>query len=229
MPCGALVADFSFTWCACPCVDRTVVQHCRSTQLVNITGQHHVQAGPGSEASSYLEVALDPVVNKTGDVWHIALDGLRRLDTLAYGWRAGGDIEWQEGDRFTPSLVLFDPFAPLVTSSVLPEGAHVPPMDTGRAPLSGLRPGEAVLGTLACLEDDVHAPPMVDALQVDLEDAVVLELDVQSFTRDVEEVDSRLQGTFLGLLQRLDYIKAIGANVVMLKPVYATTVGAWAC
>lgn len=63
-------------------------------------------SGPGSEASSYLEVALDPVVNKTGDVWHITLDGLRRLDSLAYGWRAGGDIEWQDGDRFTPSQSL---------------------------------------------------------------------------------------------------------------------------
>lgn len=121
--------------------------------------------------------------------------------------------------------MLLDPFAPLVTSAVLPEGAHVPPMDTGRAPLPHLRPGEAVLGTLACLEDQVHTPAMVDALQVDLEDAVVLELDVGTFTRGVEEVDRGLQGTFLGLLQRLDYIKAIGANVVMLRPVYATSVG----
>ena len=45
------------------------------------------------------------------------------------------------------------------------------------------------------------------------------------FCAGVEEVDGRLQGTFIGLLQRLDYIKAIGANVVMLRPVYATSVG----
>lgn len=102
-----------------------------------------------------------------------------------------------------------------------------PPWTPAAPPLPDLRAGEAVLGTLACLEDRVHTPGMVDALQVDLEDAIVLELDVRTFTRGVEEVDARLQGTFLGLLQRLDYVKAIGANVVMLRPVYATSVGRW--
>ncbi len=43
------------------------------------------------------------------------------------------------------------------------------------------------------------------------------------------EVEPRLQGTFLGLLERLDYIKAIGVNVVMLQPVYATSVGTLDC
>ena len=79
--------------------------------------------------------------------------------------------------------MLFDPFSPLVTSAVLPEGAHTPPMDTGRPPLAELAPGEAVLGSLACLDDGVGVPPMVDALQVDLEDGVVLELDIRSFTQ----------------------------------------------
>lgn len=43
---------------------------------------------PASGKAGYLEVALDPVVNRTGDTWHVCLQGLREIDTLGYGWRA---------------------------------------------------------------------------------------------------------------------------------------------
>ena len=33
-------------------------------------------------------MALDVGVNRTGDTWHVCLEGLKDLDTLAYGWRA---------------------------------------------------------------------------------------------------------------------------------------------
>ena len=36
----------------------------------------------------YLEIALDPLVNRTGDAWHILVEGLRDISSLAYGWRA---------------------------------------------------------------------------------------------------------------------------------------------
>ncbi len=58
-------------------------------------------------------------------------------------------------------------------------------MDTGQPPLPELAPGEAVLGSLACLTNGAVEPPMIDALQVDLEDAIVLELDVYSFSQGV--------------------------------------------
>lgn len=36
----------------------------------------------------FMEIALDPIINRTGDVWHIRVHGLKQLDSLAYGWRA---------------------------------------------------------------------------------------------------------------------------------------------
>ncbi len=35
-----------------------------------------------------MQVALDAGINRTGDTWHVCLEGLKDLDTLAYGWRA---------------------------------------------------------------------------------------------------------------------------------------------
>jgi len=40
--------------------------------------------------SGYLEIELDPVLNRTGDVWHICVDGIRNVASMFYGWRADG-------------------------------------------------------------------------------------------------------------------------------------------
>ncbi len=49
-----------------------------------------------------LEVALDPVLNRTGDVWHVTLGGLKNVSALSYGWRVDGDISWESGQRLLP-------------------------------------------------------------------------------------------------------------------------------
>ena len=43
------------------------------------------QQAPGK---GYLELALDPDINRTGDVWHLCLPGLRDAAQLCFGWRA---------------------------------------------------------------------------------------------------------------------------------------------
>ena len=42
-------------------------------------------SGPLASAK---QVALDAAVNRTGDMWHVCLEGLKDLATLSYGWRA---------------------------------------------------------------------------------------------------------------------------------------------
>lgn len=54
------------------------------------------------QAAGCLEIALDPLVNKMGDVWHCAVEGLKDLESLCYGWRADADISWDSGNRFHP-------------------------------------------------------------------------------------------------------------------------------
>lgn len=58
--------------------------------------------GPDGAARGFMEVALDPLLNRKGDVWHARVDGLRDLASLCWGWRADADISWDMSNRFHP-------------------------------------------------------------------------------------------------------------------------------
>jgi isoamylase len=45
--------------------------------------------------TGYLEVALDPENNRTGDCWHISLRGIKNIESMCYGWRANGRVSWE--------------------------------------------------------------------------------------------------------------------------------------
>ena len=73
-----------------------------------------------------MELALDPVVNKTGDVWHVSMDGLQNFESLYYGFRVLGDVTWEGPHRFDPQRIMLDPYATLARGlpySALPEDA----------------------------------------------------------------------------------------------------------
>ncbi len=48
-----------------------------------------------AQGTGVLEIALDPVTNRTGDVWHVCVHGLRNVGLMCYGWRADGDVTWE--------------------------------------------------------------------------------------------------------------------------------------
>jgi glycogen operon protein len=60
---------------------------------------------------------LDPVRNRTGDIWHCYIPGLKP-GTL-YLWRAEGPFAPHEGHRFNPNKVLIDPYAKALTDGTL--------------------------------------------------------------------------------------------------------------
>lgn len=55
------------------------------------------------------EVPLDPVLNRTGNVWHAFLPGLSA--GLLYGYRVAGPMAPEEGLRFDAANILVDPYA----------------------------------------------------------------------------------------------------------------------
>ncbi|GJP55788.1 hypothetical protein CLOM_g14776, partial [Closterium sp. NIES-68] len=55
------------------------------------------------------EVPLHPILNRTGDVWHIYLPALSR--NLLYGYRIDGPFAPQKGHRFDASKIVLDPYA----------------------------------------------------------------------------------------------------------------------
>ena len=66
-----------------------------------------------SNGSCLQSFALGKDSNRTGDVWHIAIEGLPKSGIL-YGYRVDGEGGWETGHRWDPSKVMLDPYAPLI-------------------------------------------------------------------------------------------------------------------
>ncbi|KAL4532701.1 hypothetical protein Ndes2526A_g08184 [Nannochloris sp. 'desiccata'] len=81
-----------------------------------------------------VELALDPILNRTGDTWHITLPSLRNVEKLCYGWRVDGDVSWESGYRISPEVVLVDPEAPALVH--LPQNCAPPPLPLPTVELS---------------------------------------------------------------------------------------------
>lgn len=176
----------------------------------------------------YIEVALDPLLNKTGDMWHVCLEGVKDVASLCYGWRAEADVAWEGRSRFHPGQVMMDPYCPLVAHTRLPDNANLVAPKGGAAGSMPINTPQVPLSSLAFLLDDFTfkgvQPPWRS-----LHDSVICELDVASFTsgRQAQEagVPADHQGKYLGVLDRLDHIRQVGATAVLLTPVVMTGEG----
>ncbi|MGD8512659.1 MAG: glycogen debranching enzyme, partial [Deltaproteobacteria bacterium] len=59
------------------------------------------------------EIALDPNIHRTGDIWHILVVGVD--PSLRYGYRADGPFDPQgQGHWFNKENILLDPYAKAV-------------------------------------------------------------------------------------------------------------------
>ena len=157
---------------------------------------------PGDE-EPVLELPLDPRYNKTGEAWHVLVEGLD--PGIEYGFRADReDNDAPQVLRFDRGKILIDPYSKAV---------------------AGLeRWGEvaAAKGRLERLRSRVvdeefdwgHEHP----LAVPLADSVIYELHVRGFTRHPSS-GVRHPGTFRGLVEKIPYLRDLGVTAVELMPV----------
>jgi isoamylase len=149
------------------------------------------------------EIALDPKRNRTGDHWHIRLDGLP--ETFCYGYRVDGPKG--KTHRFDPSRVLIDPFATLISDGDSWAGTcEVDPERTSRRSLYSLETRSYDW------EDD--APPLTPH-----EDTIIYEVHVRGFTQSANAGVAH-PGTFLGLVEKLPYLRDLGITAIELLPVH---------
>ena len=148
------------------------------------------------------EFSLHPRKNRTGDHWHIRVNGLP--PTFCYGWRVDGPRT--PGTRFDPTKLLFDP-----ACTMLSDGAgwgancELNPQETHRRSLSHR-------GQRFDWQDD--APPLIP-----LEDSVIYEVHVRGFTCDPSS-KVKHPGTYRGLIEKIPYLKWLGVTTVELMPVF---------
>jgi glycogen operon protein len=141
------------------------------------------------------EIPLDSSFNRTGDHWHVRIDGLPEV--FGYGYRVDGPKGI--GDRFDPTRVLHDPYARALTCGQ-PWAANT------KMPRRSL---------MIDLEADRERPVYP---RTALEDTIIYELHVRGFTASPSS-GVRHPGTYAGLAEKIDYIKALGATAIELLPV----------
>ncbi len=162
-------------------------------------------------ATPVLTIPLDPLVNKTGRIWH-AMVQLEEAPLAAYyAWRVTGPWEPTQGHRFDPSKVLSDPHARSLF--LPPDYSRQAAAELGRA-----NDGRAILGRLP---SGVPGPESSDALPPrHTADTIVYEVHVKGFTaRANSGVSDQARGTFAGIIEKIPHLLRLGVTVVELLPV----------
>src|SRR3954451_4060911 len=167
-------------------------------------------------------IPLSPETNRTGDVWHIFVEGLPN-GTL-YNFRADGEYNpAANGSRFNVNKTLLDPYAPAVTGDFdwLSGDAlgydNTDPDDPDRH----LRPSNVVnvSGAARCVayrssfdwEGDRHP-------DIPIEESIIYEVNVRGFTRHFS-AETDFAGTYRGFIEKIPYLKELGITAVELLPI----------
>lgn len=126
------------------------------------------------------------------------------LEDVEYGYRVDGPFDPSTGHRFDKTKVLLDPYAKAISGRNI-WGA---PIDPGRQ--------FAYRGKIICDDFDWDGDK---PLEIPLEDLVIYELNVRSYTKHISS-RVRYAGTYAGLLDKVDYMKELGINCVELLPIF---------
>ena len=158
-----------------------------------------------------VEIAFDPLVNKSGRVWHCRVGEARIAGCRYYAYVVDGPETTPpfEVHAFHPEKWLFDPYA---RSIVFP-----PTFSRIAACDGGSNAGRAALGELPTFD-----PTAVERRVVRHEaDALIYELHVRGFTQHVSSgVSEAARGTFAGIVEKIPYLRELGVTIVELMPVF---------
>ncbi|GBF96584.1 isoamylase-type starch debranching enzyme [Raphidocelis subcapitata] len=152
-------------------------------------------------------------MNKTGDVWHVALEGLPGSGVL-YGFRVKGEGGWETGYRWDAKRVLLDPRAPLVAGRE--RWCQRDALES-----FALDKGSQWWGTF-----DFDSQPFDWGSEYEqpghaLKDLVIYEMSVRCFTAaESSGVAPERRGTYLGVVDKIPHLVSLGVNAVELLPVF---------
>ncbi len=154
-------------------------------------------------------IKLDPVINKTYYYWHVFVPKIKAGQIYAY--RAYGQFAPEKGYRFDSTKVLLDPYAKaIVGDEMYSRDAASRPGDNCAQALKGV-----VIDTdIYDWEGDRHP-------QIPYSTSVIYELHVGGFTRHPNSgVSESKRGTYVGLIEKIPYLKELGVTAVELLPVH---------
>ena len=163
-------------------------------------------------------IGLDPQANRTGDIWHVWVEGIQ--PGQLYALRVDGPYAPADGHRFNPHKLLIDPYATAIT--------HLDTWDFKQA--QGYNPDADDLDLSYSTHDNAAVTPKCVITQTDFDwegvvppkhpwtETVIYEMHVRGFTQH-ESSGVEHPGTFRGVIEKIPYLENLGVTAVELMPV----------
>ncbi|MDO5581426.1 MAG: alpha-amylase family glycosyl hydrolase, partial [Planctomycetia bacterium] len=144
-------------------------------------------------------IHLDSQKNRWGDVWSIFLPEIK--PGQLYHFQADGPFQPEHGHRFDGKARLIDPYAKALAGEFLPSDDGI------------IRPPKCVV-----VNNDFDWSGEKH-IRRDLSESIIYELHVRGFTCSPNSV-VKYPGTYLGLIEKIPYLKSLGITTVELMPVH---------
>ena len=172
---------------------------------------------PEDAASSHA-IDLDSARNRTGDVWHVWVEGIGSGQLYAY--RVDGPYEPNRGHRFNFKKLLLDPFATAISQLPLWDFAAALGYDPS-SPKKDLVPSQldnaGMMPKCIFINDPFNwagdKPPRHPWSKT-----VIYETHVRGFTIHPKSGVNH-PGTYRGLMEKIPYLKELGVTALELMPV----------
>lgn len=165
-------------------------------------------------------IEFNPEQNRTGDIWHIFVKGLK-AGTL-YLYQVDGPFDPKKGHRFNVNNLLYDPCTKAYTNESLfynlPPGYMTP---TDKADLQ-LFSGRELRKFPKCVVIDNSTFDWEGDKPINrpLEDSIIYETHLKGYTAAVTS-GVKDKGTYKGFTEKIPYLKDLGVTAVELLPVQA--------
>jgi len=185
----------------------------RHATLVTLVLFESAAGGP------YREIPLDKRGNKTGDVWHCFVKGLKA--GAYYLYRVDGPYLPERGLRFNPHKALLDPYAKALTTLDKWDMKKCAGFDS-ESPISdlSLSTEENLSSSPRCIVvDDNDFDWQGDApLNYPLRFSVLYETHVKGLTANPNS-EVKHPGTYLGVIEKIPYFKELGITSLEFLPI----------
>ena len=165
-------------------------------------------SSPQDEAPAH-SIALDKRVNRTGDVWHVCVDGIKH--SVLYVWQANGPDAPEHGHRFDKRKTLLDPYASALAGTDCWDFACASKAVVGGASDAGDKAKGLLPETPFAWQKDF--PPARSWAET-----IIYETHVRGLSAH-PSAGVKQSGTFQGVVEKIPYFQELGVTAIELLPV----------
>jgi len=171
------------------------------------------------DSSNEQEIGKFKITEKTHQVWHIYISGIK--PGQLYGYRVYGPYDPLQGHRFNPHKLLIDPYAKAISGTVQWNDALFA-YNIGDDDLSLDATNSAPFVPKAVVTNDKFdwgndSPPRIPMHQ-----SVIYETHVKGFTAMHPDIPEEIRGTYAAMAHpvAINYLKELGITAVELLPIH---------